>query len=56
MFLNNWMGFFSTDVAMDLGTAKAYELASGVISASFAHEEERQGVDAFLEKRKPPRH
>src|SRR5262249_47623545 len=21
MFLNNWMGFFSTDVAMDLGTA-----------------------------------
>jgi enoyl-CoA hydratase/carnithine racemase len=41
---------------MDLGIAKAYELASGVISASFAHEEGRQGVDAFLEKRKPPRH
>jgi enoyl-CoA hydratase/carnithine racemase len=41
---------------MDLGTAKAYELASGVISASFAHEEGRRGVDAFLEKRKPPRH
>ena len=41
---------------MDLGTAKAYELASGVIAASFAHEEGRQGVDAFLEKRKPPRH
>jgi enoyl-CoA hydratase/carnithine racemase len=41
---------------MDLGLAKAYELASGVISASFAHEEGRQGVDAFLEKRKPPRH
>ena len=40
---------------MDLGLAKAYELASGVISASFAHEEGRQGVDAFLEKRKPPR-
>jgi enoyl-CoA hydratase/carnithine racemase len=41
---------------MDLGAAKAYELASGVISASFAHEEGRQGVDAFLEKRKPPKH
>ena len=41
---------------MDLGAAKAYELASGVISASFTHEEGRQGVDAFLEKRKPPRH
>ena len=41
---------------MDLGIAKAYELASGVISSSFAHEEGRQGVDAFLEKRKPPRH
>ena len=41
---------------MDLGAAKAYELASGVISASFAHEEGRQGVDAFLDKRKPPRH
>jgi enoyl-CoA hydratase/carnithine racemase len=41
---------------MDLGAAKAYELASGVISASFAHEEGRQGVEAFLEKRKPPKH
>src|SRR5437762_2069146 len=41
---------------MDLGTAKAYALASRVISASFAHEEGRQGVDAFLEKRKPPKH
>ena len=40
---------------MDLRAAEAYELASGVISASFAHEEGRQGVDAFLEKRKPPR-
>jgi len=41
---------------MDLGVAKAYELASGVISASFAHEEGRAGMDAFLEKKKPPRH
>ena len=41
---------------MDLGLAKAYELASGVIAASFAHEEGRQGMDAFLEKRQPPKH
>jgi len=38
---------------MDLGAAQAYELASGVISASFAHDEGREGVEAFLEKRKP---
>jgi enoyl-CoA hydratase/carnithine racemase len=41
---------------MELGAAKAYEVASCAISASFAHEEGRQGMDAFLEKRKPPRH
>jgi enoyl-CoA hydratase/carnithine racemase len=41
---------------MDLGAAKAYELASGVISGSFAHDEGRAGMDAFLEKRKPPKH
>ncbi len=41
---------------MDLGLAKAYELASGVISASFAHEEGRAGMDAFIEKRPPPKH
>lgn len=39
---------------MDLGTQKAYELASGVISASFAHAEGREGMDAFIEKRDPP--
>jgi enoyl-CoA hydratase/carnithine racemase len=41
---------------MDLGAAKAYELASGVISASFAHDEGRVGMEAFLEKKKPPKH
>jgi enoyl-CoA hydratase/carnithine racemase len=41
---------------MDLGLAKAYELASGVISASFAHEEGRAGMDAFIDKRPPPKH
>jgi enoyl-CoA hydratase/carnithine racemase len=41
---------------MDLGLAQAYALASGVIAASFAHEEGRQGMDAFIEKRSPPKH
>jgi enoyl-CoA hydratase/carnithine racemase len=40
---------------MDLGLAKAYELASQVISASFAHEEGRAGMDAFIDKRPPPK-
>jgi enoyl-CoA hydratase/carnithine racemase len=39
---------------MDLGIAKAYELASGVIAASFASEEGRVGMDAFIDKRPPP--
>jgi enoyl-CoA hydratase/carnithine racemase len=39
---------------MDLGAQKAYELASGVISASFAHQEGREGMEAFIEKREPP--
>jgi enoyl-CoA hydratase/carnithine racemase len=38
---------------MDLGVAKAYELAGGVISASFTHAEGREGVDAFIGKRPP---
>jgi enoyl-CoA hydratase/carnithine racemase len=41
---------------MDLGLEQAYALASGVISASFAHEEGRSGMDAFIEKRPPPKH
>jgi enoyl-CoA hydratase/carnithine racemase len=40
---------------MDLNLEKAYELASKVISASFAHEEGRAGMDAFIEKRPPPK-
>lgn len=39
---------------MDLGVARAYELASGVISSAFAHREAREGMDAFIEKRDPP--
>jgi enoyl-CoA hydratase/carnithine racemase len=41
---------------MDLGLSKAYVLAAGVISASFGHEEGRAGMDAFIEKRPPPKH
>jgi enoyl-CoA hydratase/carnithine racemase len=41
---------------MELGAAKAYELASCAISASFAHQEGQAGMEAFLQKRKPPRH
>jgi enoyl-CoA hydratase/carnithine racemase len=41
---------------MDLGVARAYELASQVISSSFAHAEGREGMDAFIDKRAPPKH
>ena len=39
---------------MEMGTEKAYEVAGKVISASFAHEEGREGMDAFIDKRPPP--
>ena len=41
---------------IEQGAAKAYEVASCAISASFSHDEGRQGMDAFLEKRPPPKH
>jgi 1,4-dihydroxy-2-naphthoyl-CoA synthase len=41
---------------MDLGIAQAYDLAGGVIAASFAEMEGRQGMDAFIEKRPPPKY
>lgn len=40
---------------IDLGLDQAYELASKVISSSFASEEGRTGMEAFIEKRPPPR-
>src|SRR5688500_12914211 len=40
---------------MDLGIAKAYDLASQVIASSFAHEEGRAGMEAFIDKRPPPK-
>lgn len=39
---------------LDLGIERAYELASHVISSSFAHEEGRDGMEAFIDKRPPP--
>jgi enoyl-CoA hydratase/carnithine racemase len=39
---------------LDLGVERAYELASHTIACSFAHEEGREGMDAFIDKR-PPR-
>jgi len=39
---------------MDLNPARAYELASDVISQSFVQQEGREGMDAFIEKREPP--
>lgn len=39
---------------MDLSLDQAYELAGKVISASFAHQEGREGMDAFIDKRPPP--
>jgi enoyl-CoA hydratase/carnithine racemase len=41
---------------MDLGLEQAYALASRVIAASFAGEEGRAGMDAFIDKRPPPKH
>jgi enoyl-CoA hydratase/carnithine racemase len=41
---------------MDLGLEQAYALASGVISGAFAHDEGRAGMDAFLDKRPPPKY
>jgi enoyl-CoA hydratase/carnithine racemase len=41
---------------MDMSLARAYELASGVISSSFAHAEGKAGMDAFIDKKPPPKH
>jgi enoyl-CoA hydratase/carnithine racemase len=38
---------------MDMDLARAYALAGEVISSSFAHEEGKEGMAAFIEKRPP---
>jgi len=38
---------------LDMGIERAYEMASRVITASFVHDEGREGMDAFIEKRDP---
>jgi enoyl-CoA hydratase/carnithine racemase len=39
---------------MDMDLTRAYALAGEVIASSFAHDEGRQGMEAFIEKRPPP--
>jgi hypothetical protein len=41
---------------MDLGLAKAYELASGVDLRQLRPRRGEAGMDAFIEKRPPPKH
>ncbi len=41
---------------MDMNLADAYQLAGGVISSSFAHTEGKAGMDAFIDKKPPPKH
>lgn len=38
---------------LEMGLERAYELAGHVIASSFAHEEGREGMNAFIEKRPP---
>jgi enoyl-CoA hydratase/carnithine racemase len=38
---------------LEMGLDRAYELAGHVIASSFAHEEGREGMNAFIEKRPP---
>jgi enoyl-CoA hydratase/carnithine racemase len=38
---------------MDMSLEKAYELAGQVIASSFAHDEGREGMEAFIDKRPP---
>ena len=38
---------------LEMGLERAYELTGEVIASSFAHEEGREGMDAFIEKRPP---
>jgi enoyl-CoA hydratase/carnithine racemase len=38
---------------LEMGLERAYELTGRVISCSFVHEEGREGMDAFIEKRPP---
>ena len=39
---------------MDMDLPRAYALAGEVIASSFAHEEGRDGIEAFIAKRPPP--
>ena len=39
---------------MDMDLTRAYALAGEVIASSFAHDEGKEGMTAFIEKRPPP--
>ena len=41
---------------MDMGVGAAYQLAAKVISESFTLPEGQAGMDAFINKRPPPKH
>jgi len=38
---------------LEMGTAQAYEYASGVMACNMMHEDAAEGIDAFMQKRKP---
>jgi enoyl-CoA hydratase/carnithine racemase len=40
---------------MELGLGEAYDVAGQVIARAFTHEEGRRGIDAFIDKRPPPK-
>ena len=37
----------------EMGVAQAYEYASGVMACNMMHEDAAEGIDAFMQKRKP---
>ena len=41
---------------MEMPLGNAYQLAGGVISSSFAHAEGRAGMEAFIDKKPPPKY
>lgn len=38
---------------LEMGVAQAYEYASGVMACNMIHEDAAEGIDAFMQKRKP---
>ncbi len=38
---------------LEMGVEQAYEYASGVMTCNMMHEDAAEGIDAFMQKRKP---